>query len=171
MAEVGILRPTERVELIRGEIIRMSPIGPRHGAAVDATARAMVLIAGDSAIVRVQGTVVLDQFFAPQPDLVLLRPRNDFYLEKNPGPSDIILIVEVAESSLEYDTTVKMAAYAIMGIHEYWVADLQNDRVLCYSDSVHGKDFYRTTREFRRGDVLAPELLPDCTLKLELLLP
>lgn len=171
MVEAGILRPDERVELIRGEIIKMSPIGPRHGAAVDGATRAFVRLAGDNAIVRVQGTVVLDQLVAPQPDLVLLKPREDFYVKKNPGGTDILLIVEVADSSLDYDTTVKPALYAILGVHEYWVADLQNDRVLCYSDPLKGTEHYQTVREFRQGDVLAPQLLPDCSLRANVLLP
>jgi Uma2 family endonuclease len=171
MVEVGILRPDERVELIRGEIIKMSPIGPRHGAAVDGANRAFVRLAGDDAIVRVQGTVVLDQLVAPEPDLVLLRPRDDFYVRKNPAGADILLIIEVADTSLDYDMTVKSALYAILGVPEYWVADLQNDRVLCYSDPEKDTEHYRSVREFHRGDVLAPGLLPACLLKIDVLLP
>jgi len=171
MEEAGILHPNERVELIQGEIFKMSPSGPRHGAAVDGTAKAAVLLTGDLAIVRVQGTVVLDQFFAPMPDLTLLRPRDDFYVESNPGPGDILLIIEIADSSLEYDMNVKASLYAIIGIQEYWIADLQNNRVMCYSERIAGKDYYGTIHEFRRGDVIAPQLLPDCRLKVDLLLP
>jgi len=169
MADAGILRPDERVELIRGEILKMSPIGTRHCAAVDGATRAMVRLAGDKAIVRVQGTIELDQFCAPEPDLALVRPKDDFYVHKHPGASDILLIIEVADSSLEYDTTVKAGLYAILGVHEYWVADLQNNRLLAYSDPM--KDSYRTIREFHRGDLLAPQLLPDCRLKADVLLP
>ena len=115
--------------------------------------------------------MVLDQLVAPQPDLVLLRPRDDFYVHKNPGGSDILLVIEVADSSLDYDTTVKVGLYAILGIREYWVADLQNDRVICYSEPVEAGDHYKTVREFHRGDVLAPRLLPDCLLKIDVLLP
>lgn len=168
MAEVGILSPADRVELIHGEILKMSPIGPRHGAAVDGTTRAMVQLAGDTAIVRVQGTVVLDQFCAPQPDIVLLRPKDDFYAGKNPGSPDILLIIEVADSSLEYDITVKLELYAILGIVEYWVADLPNNRLLVHSEPVG--DSYRTVREFRRGDTIAPQLLPDCLIGVDILL-
>jgi Uma2 family endonuclease len=172
MAEVGILRPDERVELIRGElIVKMSPIGPRHGAAVDGANRAFVNLVGQNGIVRIQGTVVLDQLVAPEPDVVLLRPRDDFYVRKNPGGEDIFLIVEVADSSLDYDTSVKSALYAILGVPEYWVADLQNDRVLCYFDPEKGMEHYRTVREFHRGDVVAPQLLPDCQLQIDVLLP
>ena len=126
MVETGILRPSERVELINGEIVVMTPIGPRHGAVVDRTTRAFIKLADDKAIVRTQGTIVLDRFVAPEPDIVLLRPRTDDYVTKNPGVGDILLIIEVAESSLEYDTTAKLGLYAILGIPEYWVADLQN---------------------------------------------
>ena len=169
MADAGILLPDERVELIHGEIIQMSPIGPRHGAAVDGATRAFVRIAGDQAIVRVQGTVVLDQLCAPQPDVVLLRPRDDFYVGKNPASPDILLVIEIADSSLDYDTTTKLELYAILGIQEYWVADLQNDRLLAYSEPA--EDSYRIKREFHRGDSIAPRLLPDCLIKVSILVP
>ena len=169
MADAGILRSEDRVELIRGEILEMSPIGTRHQASVDAANRTMVQLAGQNAIVRPQGTIELDRFSAPQSDFALLSPRADFYVRKHPGASDILLIIEVADSSLEYDTTVKMELYAIMGIREYWVADLRNNRLLAYSDP--SEDFYRSLREFHRGDTVAQQLLPDCPLKIDVLLP
>ena len=89
MEEAGILSPNDHVELIRGEILVMSPIGPRHGAAVDGTAEAMVELSARKAIVRTQGTVVLDRFAAPQPDIALLRPKEDRYVSGNPGGSPI----------------------------------------------------------------------------------
>src|SRR5204863_8799094 len=88
----------------------------------------------DNAIVRVQSTIVLGPLCAPEPDLAMLRPRTDFYVHKHPAGPDIFLIIEVADSSLEYDMTVKADLYAILGVHQYWVADLQNDRLLSYSD-------------------------------------
>jgi Uma2 family endonuclease len=169
MVEAGILREDERVELIRGEIIQMSPIGTRHAAAVDRGNRAFVRLAGDGAIVRIQSTTVLDEFCAPEPDIALLRPREDFYVHKHPAGPDILLIVEIADSSLEYDTSVKVEIYSILGVQEYWVADLRNNRLLAYSDSKG--DGYLTVREFHRGDVLAPLLLPDCQLSIDILLP
>jgi Uma2 family endonuclease len=169
MAEVGILSPVERVELIRGEILVMSSIGPRHGTAVDRATRAFVRLVGDAAIVRTQGTVVLDRFAAPQPDLGLLRPKHDEYVDRNPDAADILLLIEVADSSLEYDTTVKLGLYAILGIPEYWVADLQNNRVLIYSEP--DRDTYRTRREVRRGEPIAPQFLADCRIPADLLLP
>lgn len=168
MEEAGILSPNDHVELIGGEILVMSPIGPRHGTAVDRTSRALGRLAGD-AIVRTQGTVVLDRFAAPLPDIALLRPKADDYVSRNPGPDDIILIIEVADSSLEYDTTVKLGLYAILGIPEYWVADLQNNRLLVYSRPEG--DAYLQPRELHRGNTVAPLLLPDCRISVDLLLP
>jgi Uma2 family endonuclease len=169
MANAGILSPNERVELINGEILIMSPAGPRHHAAVDRANRTFVMGAGESAIVRVQGDVVLHRFAAPEPDLVLLRPKPDFYASKQAGPEDVLLIIEVSDTSLDYDTTAKLNLYAIIGIPEYWVADLQNNRLIVYSDP--HEDSYRTVREFHRGDALAPRLLPDCKIDVEILIP
>jgi len=101
MGEVGILSATDRVELIDGEIVAMTPIGPRHGASVDRTNRVLVTAVGTSAIVRVQGSVRLDLFHEPEPDIVLLRPRADFYASAHPGPADILLVIEFAESSID----------------------------------------------------------------------
>jgi Uma2 family endonuclease len=167
MVETGILRPSERVELINGELIVMTPIGPRHGGVVDRTNRAFIKLADDKAIVRTQGTVVLDRFVAPEPDIVLLRPRADDYVTRNPGVDDILLIIEVADSSLEYDTTAKLSLYAILGIPEYWVADLQNQRLLVHSDAKG--DAYASVRELRVGESLAPRLLPECRITTDLL--
>jgi Uma2 family endonuclease len=169
MAEVGILSPDERTELINGEILIMPPPGPRHGFVVDSLTEAFVRLSQRKAVVRVQGGVVLHKFAAPMPDIVLLRPRGKAYLEKNPDASDIFLIIEVADSSLELDTTVKLQLYAIMSVPEHWIADLQNNRLLVYSDPVG--DSYRNIRELQRGDTLAPSLLPDCEIPVDLLLP
>jgi Uma2 family endonuclease len=169
MAETGILSPGERLELICGEIVVMGPISPRHGVAVDRTTRAMIRLVGDTAIVRTQGTVVLDRFAAPQPDLALLRPKEDEYLSKNPAAEDILLIIEAADSSLDYDTSTKLGLYAILGIHEYWVADLPNQRLRFHSEPKG--DTYTLVKELYSGDSIAPLLLPDCRIPVDLLLP
>jgi Uma2 family endonuclease len=169
MAETGILSPTERVELIGGEILLMSPNGPRHAAAVDAATERMIELAARKAIVRTQTTVVLDRLAAPQPDIALLKRRDDFYASKHPGADDILLIIEVSDSSLDYDSTVKLGLYSILGIPEYWVADLQNNRLLTYSNPEG--DAYRQVSEHHRGESVAPLLLPDCHIPVDLLLP
>jgi Uma2 family endonuclease len=164
MGQAGILRREDHVELIDGEIIAMTPIGTRHCASVDRANRALVTKAGDSAIVRVQGSVRLDLYSEPEPDLVLLRPRADFYASAHPGPADILLIVEVAESSIEYDREVKARVYARSGVHEYWLADLNENVLLQHSSPRDGT--YRNVQRYMRGQSLAPQLLPECIISI-----
>jgi Uma2 family endonuclease len=168
MEDAGILRAEDRVELIDGEFVTMMAIGPRHHASVDRATRAFVTKVGESAIVRVQGAVVLDLYNAPEPDLVLLRPRADFYASRYAGPADILLIIEVAESSIDYDREVKAPLYARSNVHEYWLVDL-NEHVLHRYLSPE-RDRYRTVRQYGRGQSLAPELLPDCVISTSELL-
>ncbi len=169
MVDAGILSEDDRVELIHGEILAMSPIGPRHNAAILRANQSLVRIVGDRAIAGVQGSVRLDEYDEPQPDLYLLRPKKDFYASGHAGPADILLIIEVAESSLEYDQGIKMHLYAETRVPEYWVADIRNERVIAYTD-IQGNT-YRTIREFQRGQTLKPQLLPECPITADLLLP
>ena len=169
MVDAGILSEDDRVELIHGEVLAMSPIGPRHSAAVLRATQALVRIVGDRAIVGVQGSVRLDEYDEPQPDLYLLRPKDDFYASGHAGTRDIFLIIEGADSSLEYDRTIKLNLYAETGVPEYWIADLQNDCIVMYSDP--HQDIYRKIRQFRRGDMAAPQLLPECRIPIDALLP
>ena len=169
MAETGILSPGDRVELIRGEILVMSPIGPRHGAAVNAALATIVKTIGEKALIWVQTTVVLDTLVVPEPDIALLRPRDDSYASRHPGAADILLIVEVADSSLEYDTTVKLGLYAILGIPEYWIADLRNDRLLVFAEPEG--DTYRIARELHPGEFIAPRALPESEFPVGVFLP
>jgi Uma2 family endonuclease len=130
MAEAGLLAPDARVELIAGEIIDMVPIGSRHARAVAHLHQQFVLAAGDRALVRSQCPVRLDYRSEPEPDLALLRPRADEYSDSHPEPADTLLIVEVSDSSLEYDRDIKLALYAQHGIREAWIVDLKHDELL-----------------------------------------
>jgi Uma2 family endonuclease len=165
MGQAGILRAEDRVELIDGEILAMTPIGPLHCASVDRANRVFVIKAGESAIVRVQGSVRLDFYTEPQPDLVLLRPRADFYESQHPGPADILLIIEVADSSIDYDRDVKSRIYARSEVHEYWLVDLNRKVLCCYSVPVDGS--YRDFREYQRGESVAPRLLQGCLVAVD----
>jgi Uma2 family endonuclease len=164
MVDAGILAEHDRVELIRGEVITMSPIGPPHSAIVDRITRAMVRAAGDEAIVRVQSNVELSEYNEPEPDIVLMRPRDDFYYSALPAPADIFLIVEVSDSSIRYDRGLKAELYAETGVPEYWVVDVKNRQVFAYSDP-QGQE-YRAVREFSSGDVVSPRLLPNCSVSV-----
>ena len=162
MGDAGILSPSDRVELIDGEIISKPVIGPRHGASVDRTTRALVTAVGTSAIVRVQGAVRLDLFHEPEPDIVLLRPRADFYASAHPGPADILLVIEVAESSIDYDRDIKARIYAKARVLEYWLVDLSEDVVHVHSGPANA--VYRSVITCRRGQTIAPRALPSCAI-------
>jgi Uma2 family endonuclease len=126
MGEAGVLAPEARVELIEGEIIDMAPIGSRHASVVNRLNRIIVPAVGDRAIVQVQGPVRLDDFSEPEPDVALLKPRADYYRDALPGAADVLLIIEVADSTQRYDRRVKVPLYARHGVPEVWVIDLEN---------------------------------------------
>ena len=168
MGQAGILSKSDHVELIDGEVVSMTPIGPRHCASVDRATRLFVTKAGSTAIVRVQGSVRLDFYTEPEPDLVLLRPRDDFYSSAHPGPADILLIIEVADSSIDYDRDVKAGIYAQSRVPEYWLVDLNANLLSCYSRPEGSA--YRSVRQYRRGQSLAPQLLPECVISADELL-
>jgi Uma2 family endonuclease len=132
MGETGILAPDARVELIEGEIIDMSPIGSPYAGTVDYMADVLRSACGRQAIVRTQNPVFLDLHSEPQPDIALLRPRLDFYRSSHPTPADVFLIVEVSDSSLAYDTQIKLPLYARHGIPEVWLVDLPNRRFIVH---------------------------------------
>ena len=168
MAQAGILRKGDRVELIDGEIVAMTPIGPRHNAAVDRATHAIVAAVGTQAIVRVQGSIRLSRFHEPQPDFALLRPKSDFYASGLPGGPDTLLVIEIAESSLEYDRQVKGGLYAEAGIPELWVIDLERRLLFRFTEPRTGA--YQQLSQHDAADTVAPELLPDCALAVANLL-
>lgn len=128
MAEAGILRPGERVELIEGEIIDMSPVGPDHIDIVNALNEALVAATIGRAIVSVQNPVVLPDHSEPEPDLALLRRRGDrHYRRAKPLPGDILLLIEVADTTLRYDGEIKVPLYAASGIPETWLIDVKGE--------------------------------------------
>jgi Uma2 family endonuclease len=169
MEKTGVLSPSERTELINGEIFVMPPPSPRHGAAIDGRTSALHQLLGTKANIRTQGGVVLDKYAAPLPDIAVLRFRTDRYITRNPDADDILLIIEFAMSSLDYDRNIKLQMYAITGVREYWVADLENDVLFVHADPVN--DDYKTVRELHQGDFISPRAFPDCKLPVDLLLP
>jgi Uma2 family endonuclease len=158
MGRAGILGDDDRVELIQGEIVQMSPIGRRHAACVNRLNQLLSRRVGDSAIVSVQNPVSLSQHSEPQPDVALLRPRSDFYASRHPGPDDVLLIVEVAETSPEFDREVKMPLYAGAGIQEVWLVDLSEGNIQIYRSATAGG--YEHVQTFASGQHLTPQTLP-----------
>jgi Uma2 family endonuclease len=164
MGEVGILGEDEHVELIRGEILTMSPIGPRHSAFVANLTRLLVVALGERATVWIQSTVRLFPDTMPEPDLALLRQRRRAYREAHPAPEDIALVIEVAETSLAYDRGTKLALYAAAGIPECWVVDAAAEAIEVYREPREPR-YQQVTRLTGPGTV-SPLAFPDVVLRL-----
>lgn len=138
MGAVGIFSPDARVELIDGEVLDMAPIGSPHVSTVLHLDHLLKDAVKGQALVLVQAPIVLDEYSAPQPDLALLRPRHDYYRSSLASPADILLIVEVAQSSLRYDRSVKVPLYARHGIPEVWLIDTASRRLARYRTPLQG---------------------------------
>ena len=165
MADAGILGERDRVELIDGHVVTMSPIGPRHAACVDRALQTLFFSVGRNAVIRPGNPVRLDRFNEPQPDLTLLRPAPDFYASAHPGPDDVLLVIEIADTSIRFDQTIKARLYAEWGLAEYWLADLKAQCLWVYSSPHEGT--YRTVERGHRGESLAPRRLPGCVVPFD----
>jgi Uma2 family endonuclease len=168
MAEAGIFGEDDRVELIAGEIVEMVQIGIRHASCVRRLIRLFSRGAGDRAVVDIQNPLRLEAHSEPQPDVVLLRPRADLYAASHPGPEDVLLLVEVAETSADVDREVKAPPYARAGIPEVWLVDLERDRIEIHRPPSPQGD--RDVRTARRGQTLSPVALPGLELTVEAVL-
>jgi Uma2 family endonuclease len=152
MIDAGVFADDERLELIDGEIVQMSPIGDRHAACVRKLIALFSRLFADQAIVDAQDPIVVDQAYAPQPDLALLRPQADFYSSQTPTVADCLLIVEVADSSAEFDRQIKVPRYARSGVAELWLVDLEREVVVVYRDP--SGDAYQHVQLFHRGETI-----------------
>lgn len=165
MADAGILHEDDRVELIEGEIIEMSPINVPHAVCVDRLTKKLVMGAGDRAIVRVQSPIFINERTEPEPDLVLLKPRDYLAMPYHPGPDDIMLVIEVADSTVRTDRRDKVPRYARAGIPEMWLVNIPRKIVEVYSEPVEGK--YRNVQRVGRGQTLSLTALPDVTIGVD----
>jgi hypothetical protein len=163
MVETGILAQDDRVELIEGEIVEMSPIGDPHAAFVANLTHLLVQLVGDRARVWVQGPVRVPPRSKPQPDLALLRPRS--YVREGATTDDVLLVIEVADSSLRYDRTVKLRLYARAGIPEYWIVDANAETLEVYG--VPSGERYTDHRRPVRGEHVAPQAFPEAALPVD----
>jgi Uma2 family endonuclease len=161
MGEAGILDDDARLELLGGEIFEMPPIGSHHQGDVDALSDGLRAL-GDRVIVRVQGPVVLDDLSEPLPDLLVLRRRDDFYRNGHPRPEDVLLIAEVADTSLRRDRHDKFPRYAAAGIPEAWLLDVTGRLLEVHRDPL--PDGYRAIAVHRPGESVSPLAFPDLVL-------
>jgi Uma2 family endonuclease len=166
MTEAGIFHEDDRVELMEGEVVTMSPIGSRHAACVEkAVALIRRAVAGRKFSVRTQNPIRLNDYSEPQPDISVVRDREDFYAAGHPTPDDIVLLVEVAEASLMYDRHSKLPLYARSGIAEVWLVDLVNRTVEVHSTPAPAG--YSSVRQFRQGATLVSAALPDLQIAVD----
>ncbi|MDB9510407.1 Uma2 family endonuclease [Kamptonema animale CS-326] len=168
MGEAGIFGNNERVELIEGEIIQMAAIGKRHAARVDRLANFFCERVRRRAIVRVQNPICLDDKSEPHPDIALVQTRADFYESALPNSENILLLVEVADSTVDYDRDVKVPNYSRSGIQEVWLWDLEANCLEVYRlPTANG---YSSIQKFEGGKIFLPFAFPDFEVSVDLIL-
>jgi Uma2 family endonuclease len=168
MAEAGLFREQPRVELVDGEIIDMTPIGRRHALCVGFLVEWLAPRLTGRALLLPQVSLRLGSRTECQPDLVLVRPPRAAYRDANPTPRDVLLLVEVADTSLGYDQQIKLPLDAEAGIPEVWIIDLVNEVVHVHRDPAG--DRYHAVAQVDRGGTVAPAALPDLALSIDALL-
>lgn len=168
MAETGVLRPDARVELLNGEIIDMSPIGPFHGGVTDYLNEIFTTASKGRWRTRVQNPLRLDDHSEPQPDVMLLKPAPDFYRQRHPQPEDVFLLIEVSDSTLAADQAEKLPAYGRAGVAEMWIVNLNELTIEVYREP-HFTG-YGSKTIVRAGDTIAPLAFPDAVVDVTELL-
>ena len=169
MDEGGVFSPEARLELIEGEIIEMAPIGGPHLARVNKLTRLFIERLGDRAIVSVQNAVVIADRSVPQLDLAILAPREDEYASSLPTSSDVLLVVEVSDTTLHYDLRTKVPLYARCGIREAWVVDVNEHVIHVFRDP--GPTGYASSLVAGPGERVACVALPEATVEVAELFP
>lgn len=164
MAEAGILHETDRVELIEGEIIKMSPINALHAGHVKRLIRLFTKRLGDKVLLDAQNPVSLGDYSEPQPDIVLLKPRADDYTKSHPKPADVLLVIEVSDSTVDYDRDVKAPLYAHAKILEMWLANLPEKRLEIFRDP--GPKGYKTRQPLELTDTISPLAFPELKFRV-----
>jgi Uma2 family endonuclease len=168
MIESGVLTDRDRVELVEGEIIEMSPVGRHHASCVDRLTELFVLCLSSGAMVRVQSPIQLCDHSEPQPDLTLLKRRDDFYADAHPQPQDILALIEVSDTTIEFDRTIKIPLYAENAITEVWIVDLNAQCIEVYREPNTLE--YRQVQVFYRGQSLSFQTLPEIQFSVDQLL-
>ena len=162
MAEAGVFSPEDRVELIEGEIVKMSPIGTRHAACVRRLDAFLNQRAGNLAQISVQSPVRLNDFSETQLDIALLKPRNDFYSSAHPTPADVLVIIEVSDTSVEFDRGIKLPLYARAEIPQVVIVNIPGEVIENYTEPVNGA--YQKFTRVRDDQSVAVMLLPELSI-------
>jgi Uma2 family endonuclease len=169
MVDAGVFAPDRRLELIDGEMVDMSPIGSAHQACVDRLTTLLAPLATSGrALLRVQGSFKASDISQPQPDVALLVPRDDYYAQAHPGPSDVLLVIEVADTSVRFDRDVKLPAYGRAGVAEAWVVDLHGG-VVEIATRPSDQGYEHLVRAGRQHN-LTPTAFPDVVIAVSDLL-
>jgi Uma2 family endonuclease len=168
LAETGLLDPAARVELVEGELIDMPPIGSLHGGTVNRWVNFLAVALAGKAIVAPQNPVTLDEHSELQPDIAILRRRDDYYTNAHPLPGDVLWLIEVADSTVRYDRDIKLPLYARAGIPEAWLLDLANRQLEIYRDP--SPEGYRQMLKPHRQEQIVPSFLPELHVELAPLL-
>lgn len=165
MGEKGLLTPDDRVQLIEGEILEMPPIGSPHGSVTGRLNKWLSVAVGDAAIVRLGNPVNLGKDSQPQPDLMLLKPRPDDYFRVHPGPEDVLLLVEVSDTTLQFDQGRKRNLYARFAVREYWVIDVNSRSITSYSEPASGE--FRSAVVHQIRDTISPRAFPQLQIAVK----
>lgn len=165
MAEVGLLAEDDRVELIHGEVVEMSPINVAHASTVSRLLSVLSRMFGNDVILSVQNPLQLDDETLPQPDVALLRPQADFYSKEHPKPEDVLLLIEVSDTTARYDHRVKSVLYGAAGVPEYWIVNLPARQIEVFR--VPQNSGYRMTIRYAPGEHLSPLAFPDILLNVD----
>ena len=165
MIDVGSLEEGSPYELLNGEIIEMAAIGRKHAAIVDRMSTFLNRMMIDAIIVRVQNPIELGAFSQPEPDLAILHWKDDFYESGHPEAPDIHLLIEVSDTTLEKDRTVKLPIYAAAEIVEVWIVNLPDYQIEVYRSPVAGT--YSSVQTFITGQILTVETLPKVSINVD----
>ena len=165
MTEAGILPEESGWEIIDGYLMDKMSIGSKHASTVKRLNRKLTRLFEDEVIISVQDPIHIDEFNQPEPDIALLKPREDFYAESHPSPQDVLLLIEVSNSTIEYDRDIKKTLYARTGIVEFWIVNLPDETVECYSQPKNGN--YRLARILEKGEIVESNAVENLKLSVE----
>ncbi|MEM6430434.1 MAG: Uma2 family endonuclease [Deinococcota bacterium] len=165
MASADVLESAKGYELLHSQIIQLEPISPEHNYLAQHLGRQLDRCVNDDAVVFIQGPLAIDEYSEPQPDILLLNPPYEQYDHRHPRPEDVVLVIEVASSTLKTDRTLKLQLYAGANIPEYWIVNLPDKQLETHSTPDPKRGQYLETKRYNVGDEASPKPFPDCQLR------